>query len=119
MNNQPRMKQEIIEIAQRAPFGRLEPTSKTNPEKAQSRNNVVRLIIPLANLPRYEWSVVNGVIILHLNGIPMRQTKAGFTDLCLATTWFGLKLIILAAPPAIFCYVFITSSLSPNPVIDF
>lgn len=52
VKSQPRMKQETIEIAQSAPIGRLEPTSKTNPENAQRRNKVVMLTIPLANLPR-------------------------------------------------------------------
>jgi len=46
------MKHETIEIAHKAPIGRLEPMSNTNPEKAQRRYKVVRLIIPQANLPR-------------------------------------------------------------------
>ena len=52
VNNLARMKHETIEIAQRAPIGRFEPTSKTNPEKAQIRNKVLTLMIPLANQPR-------------------------------------------------------------------
>lgn len=52
VNSLARMKHETIEIAQRAPIGKFDPTSNTNPENAQMRNKVLTLMIPLANLPR-------------------------------------------------------------------
>jgi len=47
------MKQQIIEITQRAPIGSQWPTSKTKPEKAQRRKRVVTFTIPLPNQPKY------------------------------------------------------------------
>jgi hypothetical protein len=52
VNSLARIKQDTKDIAHRAPLGNDDPMSKTNPENAQIRNKVVRLTIPLANLPR-------------------------------------------------------------------